>query len=223
MGKEKRLSLFIHGQERTLKITNCPFKLGCIQKVTDFLFYFTFSVSRVKTFSRSTLCFCFSGKDTSIFEAFLDCCPSDWTWRALIFYDFTRYLQCPLSVITVEKIGRFTRKNAWYFEMVTHDYLSRYVKCCIFLPSYETTASIACGYWNSQELPANQSVLVSSTTSRAIKQAHLSGSHLERELIPISSPALFLGQAERGERPGNLIQMIVRKMGLLYWVMIVHK
>lgn len=63
--------------------------------------------------------------------------------------------------------------------------------------------SVACGNWNSQELPANQSVLASSTTSRALMQAHLRGSHMERELIAISSPVLFWGQAEKGKRPGN--------------------
>lgn len=69
------------------------------------------------------------------------------------------------------------------------------LSAAFFSSIHETTMSVACGYWNSQELPANQSVLASSTTSRAIKQAHLSGSHMERELIAISSPVLFLGQA----------------------------
>lgn len=59
--------------------------------------------------------------------------------------------------------------------------------------------SIACGNWNSQELSTNQSVLAFSTTSRALKQAHLSGSQMERELIAISSPILFVGQTEKGK------------------------
>lgn len=69
-----------------------------------------------------------------------------------------------------------------------------------FSSSHEATVSVACDNWNSQELPANQSVLAFSTTSRAWKQAHLSGSHMERELIAISSPVLFLGQAEKGKK-----------------------
>lgn len=72
--------MFIHRQKRTMKITNCSFKLGCIQKVNDFLCHFKLSASGVKYCCISTLCFwcsC-SGKGTSIFsDLFLYCGPRD--------------------------------------------------------------------------------------------------------------------------------------------------
>lgn len=72
--------------------------------------------------------------------------------------------------------------GVWHRRMITWVGM---LSAAFFLSSHEATVSVACGNWNSQELPANQSVLAASTTSRALKQAHLSRGNWS--LFPLQS------------------------------------